>query len=96
MVCLLVPKGGGWCYNETLCTARSKGGLGSSAAWPAATTCYGQCDGILSADPVTNPDFHDWNAVFVGYCDGTSMAGARNGTHAGLRYRGRRNRGAAR
>ena len=27
-------EGGGWCYNENDCLARSKGALGSSKAWP--------------------------------------------------------------
>ena len=52
---------------------RAKSGLGSSKGWGAATSCYGVCDGILSKNCTENPDFCDWNHVWVGYC----------GAHAG-------------
>lgn len=41
------------------------------------STCYGQCDGILSGNATLNPDFYTWNAVFIGYCDGGSFSGQR-------------------
>ena len=66
-------QGGGWCYDDALCAARAKGRIGSSASWGATTSCYGSCDGILSANATSNPDFAGWNAVFLGYCDGTSF-----------------------
>ena len=31
--------------------------------------------GILSANPWVNPRFHNWNAVYVVYCDGGSFTG---------------------
>eukprot|EP01052_Picozoa_sp_SAG31_P040920 SAG31_NODE_6058_length_2189_cov_4.375598_1_plen_444_part_00 len=49
------------------------------------------CDGILSANSTANPDFHDWNLAFVGYCDGSSFSGNRNAPVNGLHYRGRAN-----
>ena len=33
--------------------------------------------GILSNDPKVNKEFHNWNHVFVVYCDGFSFAGDR-------------------
>jgi hypothetical protein len=33
--------------------------------------------GVLGSDPVTNPDFFTWNAVFVHYCDGASFGSGR-------------------
>eukprot|EP00928_Gymnodinium_smaydae_P045833 TRINITY_DN30507_c0_g1_i1.p1 TRINITY_DN30507_c0_g1~~TRINITY_DN30507_c0_g1_i1.p1 ORF type:complete len:419 (-),score=38.08 TRINITY_DN30507_c0_g1_i1:94-1314(-) len=88
---VLHAEGGGWCYDEASCAERAKTSLGSSVSWGATTSCYGKCDGILSDNVVENPDFHGWNAVWIGYCDGTSMSGNRNGTHQGLYYRGRAN-----
>lgn len=88
---VLHAQGGGWCYDEESCAGRAKMALGSSKFWNNVTACYGSCDGILSADPTTNPDFYEWNAVFIGYCDGTSMTGALEGAHEGLMYRGRAN-----
>jgi hypothetical protein len=84
-------EGGGWCFNEAACASRSKTDLGSSNGWGPSTKCYGKCDGILSSNETINPDFHGWNTIWIGYCDGTSMTGARNGTHHSLYYRGRAN-----
>ncbi len=64
-------EGGGWCYNEDDCVARSKTSLGSSKFWPENATFYG----FLSDDKEVNPDFYDWNVAFVKYCDGASFAG---------------------
>lgn len=47
---VLHAEGGGWCYNEDQCTARSKMHLGSSSTWGSTTKCYGNCDGILSSN----------------------------------------------
>lgn len=30
---------------------------------------------ILSGDPEANPKFHNWNKVFIPYCDGTYHVG---------------------
>lgn len=31
--------------------------------------------GILDSDQQLNPDFYNWNKVYVRYCDGTSFSG---------------------
>lgn len=49
------------------------------------------CHGILSSNSSENPDFHDWNLAFVGYCDGSSFSGNRDLPLHGLHYRGRAN-----
>lgn len=92
---VLHAQGGGWCYNEKDCDGRAGTSLGSSKGWGETTNCYGHCDGILSPDAALNPDFHDWNAVWLGYCDGTSFSGDLSEVHDGLHYRGRANLDAA-
>jgi hypothetical protein len=47
-------QGGGWCWTEEQCAARAKGNLGSSKAWGQSTSCYGECDGILSRNCTLN------------------------------------------
>ena len=69
---VLFIQGGGWCYEEQDCLSRSATALGSSAAMPK-TLSLG---GILSEDPNVNSDFHSWNHVVFGYCDGASFSGA--------------------
>ena len=64
-------EGGGGCYNEDECVARSKTRLGSSKYWPSMI----DLNGFLSDNSTTNPDFYDWNVAFIGYCDGASFAG---------------------
>lgn len=63
--------GGGWCTTTADCYERSKAIYGSSKKWPESYEFFG----ILSDDALVNPDFHDWNAVFLMYCDGGSFAG---------------------
>jgi len=88
---VLHAQGGGWCWTEAECAERAKTGLGSSKSWGATTSCYGACDGILSRNCTENPDFCEWNHVFIGYCDGSSFSGRVDGLHEGLHYRGRPN-----
>ena len=64
-------EGGGWCANETDCYDRSMTLLGSSKSWPSSIAL----GGFLSDDPKVNPDFYNWNTVYVKYCDGASFAG---------------------
>jgi len=45
--------------------------LGSSKYWDKATNGTG----ILNGYPYFNPDFYDWNAVHLIYCDGASFSG---------------------
>lgn len=70
-------QGGGWCVSDADCYGRSQTALGSNlnltetAADPA-----GYCGAsFLSGDPQEAPGFWDWHAVYVPYCDGSSMTG---------------------
>lgn len=65
-------EGGGWCYDEDGCVQRSKTRLGSSKEWPGSIEF---ALGFLSDSKLLNPDFYDWNIVFVAYCDGASFSG---------------------
>ncbi|KAK2972379.1 hypothetical protein RJ640_014437, partial [Escallonia rubra] len=64
-------EGGGWCNTVASCSYRQKTVLGSSnyVEHPI------QFSGILSRDPLQNPDFFSWNKVKIRYCDGGSFAG---------------------
>jgi len=64
--------GGGWCANETNCYNRSTTWLGSSKMWPASVGI----GGFLSDNSTVNPDFYNWNIVYLMYCDGGSFAGS--------------------
>ncbi|KAL6613716.1 hypothetical protein ACP70R_035986 [Stipagrostis hirtigluma subsp. patula] len=63
-------QGGGWCYKISNCAGRSKSPVGSSTYMGAIAF-----EGILSNDQLTNPDFYNWNRVYVRYCDGASYSG---------------------
>jgi hypothetical protein len=45
--------------------------------------------GLMSSSAAANPNFHDWNAVYVPYCDGTSWSGDLDGPVEGLYFRGK-------
>eukprot|EP00462_Mataza_sp_D1_P017136 CAMPEP_0175152716 /NCGR_PEP_ID=MMETSP0087-20121206/19284_1 /TAXON_ID=136419 /ORGANISM="Unknown Unknown, Strain D1" /LENGTH=449 /DNA_ID=CAMNT_0016439211 /DNA_START=148 /DNA_END=1497 /DNA_ORIENTATION=+ len=66
-------QGGGWCYDELDCWGRSFSNLGSSTKW-AKTASLG---GLLSSDCSKNPDFCNYNRVWLVYCDGNSFSGMR-------------------
>ncbi|XP_074270427.1 pectin acetylesterase 8-like isoform X1 [Silene latifolia] len=68
---LVQIEGGGWCNNITSCLARKYMHLGSSRKMvnPLAFS------GIMSNNPMYNPDFHNWNRVKIRYCDGASFTG---------------------
>ena len=63
--------GGGWCNSTKDCYDRSSTKLGSTSNWPQSD----EYNGFLSDYPSVNPDFHNWNMVFMIYCDGGSFAG---------------------
>ena len=81
-------QGGGWCYNEEDCLARSRTRLGSSNFWAKEQSLGGW---MLSRDAI-NP-FQSWTHVYIPYCDGASFSGNRetpitvNGTQ--LHFRGK-------
>ncbi|GAB2235648.1 hypothetical protein Droror1_Dr00026080 [Drosera rotundifolia] len=64
-------EGGGWCYNVASCSFRKGTALGSSHHMEP----YVVFSGILSQDPMQNPDFFSWNKVKIRYCDGGSFSG---------------------
>ena len=66
--------GGAWCFDEKACFERSHSSLGSTKKLPTAPPII---QGINSPDPSVNPDFYDWNLVWVVYCDGASFTGNR-------------------
>ena len=56
-------EGGGWCYDAGDCFGRSSTNLGSSNNYPAtAKTVSG---GIMSQDCGVNPQFCNWNFVYL-------------------------------
>ncbi|KAL3839530.1 hypothetical protein ACJIZ3_024121 [Penstemon smallii] len=78
---LLHVEGGGWCSTMSSCSARKRTKLGSSNHMELQVQFFG----ILSHDPLQNPDFFNWNKVKIRYCDGSSFASHsdsefRNGT----------------
>ena len=62
-------EGGGWCYDEADCLARSKTDIGSSKHWEptGVPPMDGGANGLLSADPRQNPDFHNWTKFHLQY-----------------------------
>ncbi|GER43520.1 pectinacetylesterase family protein [Striga asiatica] len=62
--------GGGWCSTLSSCYARERTKLGSSTYMEYQV----QFLGILSHDPLQNPDFFNWNKVKIRYCDGSSFS----------------------
>ena len=73
-------EGGGLCRGdgpaETIeyCYKRSFTGLGSSVNYPDSRSFEKWA--FLSSEMQSNP-FHDWNKVFVPYCDGSTHQGSR-------------------
>lgn len=77
---LLHWQGGGWCTSLSDCVRRSTTALGSSKSFSTDKssilgTYDGGAHGIFSSDPAVNPDFWNWNKVYVRYCDGASFGG---------------------
>ncbi|CAM6089096.1 unnamed protein product [Calypogeia fissa] len=68
---LVFHEGGSWCQNADDCLERSYTELGSSTMMPPREWL----GGILSSSPIDNPDFYNWNRVFLKYCDGGSFNG---------------------
>ncbi|KAL3849453.1 hypothetical protein ACJIZ3_011335 [Penstemon smallii] len=67
-------EGGGWCKSEDNCYSKVKipaPGIGNSYKKGNTTTF----NGILGQSQTMNPNFYNWNRVFVRYCDGSSFSG---------------------
>ena len=75
----LYLEGGGWCGQETLgdnfvqsCYERSKTSLGSKIGF-INSLVISRLVRLLSSKEKYNPNFYNWNKVFVRYCDGSSF-----------------------
>ena len=64
-------EGGGYCVSKESCFLRAHSSFGSSIRAPSFVTFSGPLD----ENPSVNPDFYDWNHVYLHYCDGASFAG---------------------
>ncbi|MDL1898914.1 hypothetical protein FBQ82_21950 [Anaerolineae bacterium CFX7] len=78
---VLYFKGGGACSSKTACEQRERG-LTSATPWLARNPGLRGADeegidGILSDNPAHNPDFYNWNHVFMVYCSSDLWAGTR-------------------
>jgi len=75
-------QGGAYCGYEGLdllesCYSRSQGPLGSSSFLPSNGSYYSvnSANGYFSNMQEYNPDFWNWNKVFISYCDGSNHQG---------------------
>ncbi|XP_034594420.1 pectin acetylesterase 5 isoform X2 [Setaria viridis] len=69
-------QGGAWCSSNTTetCSGRKMTAYGSSKFMEPITF-----DGVFNDQQPQNPDFYNWNKVFVRYCDGASFSGNAEG-----------------
>ncbi|CAH1242109.1 NOTUM [Branchiostoma lanceolatum] len=70
----IVLEGGGYCESLAQCYAHSFTEFGTSRVLRPVPAGLG---GFLSNNPDSNPEFYNWNTVFVHYCDGSSFTGNR-------------------
>eukprot|EP00479_Gromia_sphaerica_P011572 TRINITY_DN576_c0_g1_i2.p1 TRINITY_DN576_c0_g1~~TRINITY_DN576_c0_g1_i2.p1 ORF type:complete len:328 (+),score=79.60 TRINITY_DN576_c0_g1_i2:307-1290(+) len=68
-------QGGGSCYAENECLARTLTDLGSSTGWDETQILR---NNLLDDDPVINPDFYNWNHIYIRYCDGSCHTGTQS------------------
>lgn len=78
---VLFFKGGAACWSQDSCAQRERG-LTSSTPWlsrnPGTRGDEEEgIDGILSDNPAHNPNFYNWNHVFMVYCSSDLWAGTR-------------------
>ncbi|KAL0366372.1 UNVERIFIED_CONTAM: Pectin acetylesterase 11 [Sesamum radiatum] len=64
-------EGGGWCASNKGCLDRTKMSTGSTKL----KENRHYFKDILSSNHTINPDFYNWNRIYVGYCDGSSYTG---------------------
>ena len=76
---LFYLEGGGWCGQETLgdnfvesCFERAKSSLGSNIGF-FGSLVISRLIRLLSSKEKYNPNFYNWNKIFVRYCDGSSF-----------------------
>ncbi|XP_031114279.1 pectin acetylesterase 8-like [Ipomoea triloba] len=68
---LIYLEGGGWCVNQTDCLVRTTYSRGSSKHMQQSIDFID----FLSNNFTKNPEFYNWNRVYVPYCDGSSFTG---------------------
>lgn len=86
---LVYLPGGGWCGTTQSCLGRINTQPDIASTVNATSTYF---DGILSLKQSGNPDFYNWNKVFIRYCDGSSFVGdvEEVDPETNLHYRGSR------
>ncbi|VFQ97032.1 unnamed protein product [Cuscuta campestris] len=83
---LIFIEGGGWCSSAEECKSRATYALGSTNnSLPSMS--FGH---ILSPNANGNPDFCNWNRIYVRYCDGSSFTSGVQGAdpRTNVTYRG--------
>ncbi|KAK6137200.1 hypothetical protein DH2020_029054 [Rehmannia glutinosa] len=82
-------QGGGWCDTTDDCLIKVKKSPSTSSTKNAPAASFG---GILSPEQTINPDFYNWNRVYIRYCDGSSFIGDVEAvdSETNLHYRGSR------
>ena len=65
-------QGGGLCQSLDDCKSREQGALGSSRDYASSIDAP---RGMLSSDPVENPDLAAWNKIYIPYCSGDLWQG---------------------
>lgn len=87
-------KGGEACGDIATCKERS-GSLTSSRSWMQidtlgdegnADSADGRAGGILSRRAEVNPDFHDWNHVYLVYCSSDIWSGDKSAEQSGFGF----------
>lgn len=86
---LLHFEGGSWCTNSKACLDRSTNPLGSSKSY-AKTMNFEAMSNYFSRNYTDNLMFHNWNMIYIKYCDGGSFTGDTEEKYQGktLNYRG--------
>jgi len=89
-VWVIFLQGGGACSDEVDCKKRANMALGSSKKWASSMDAKsggpsnkGSQSVFLVSDEAANPDFHNVNRVYVGYCSGDSHFGTQTAATAG-------------
>ncbi|XP_042023195.1 pectin acetylesterase 7-like isoform X2 [Salvia splendens] len=82
---LVYLMGGGWCADIATCQSYFNETRGSSRF-----SRFENFTGILSPDKHINPDFYNWNRIYVVYCDQSSFLGDSevNGPEHKVQFRG--------
>ena len=70
---LIYLQGGGLCNSPSDCKARAQTALGSSAQYGAYLT---DGDNVASTKASVNPQFYNWNIVYMPYCSGDTWVGS--------------------